>query len=985
MSFTELTGSPVWTAAGWTMLHLVWVGAAVGVLAALSRRLFRSAGPDVRHTAALVWLVVLAGSPAVIFLGVFEPASRNVQVMKSPLVGSDWAKGDVFATGESTIRGRSESGGHAEPRAVEAVRWRLESVVRYLPAVWMTGSLSALVMLTTGLIGVHRLRRSSRIIEHGDIACRLRVLADSLGIARRVSIAVCDRLAVPVLVGVVRPLILLPPAALCGWSIEQLEMVLLHELAHLRRLDNLINILQRVVESLLFFHPVVWWLSGWLRLERELCCDRLVVGRIGQPVAYAEMLVALTGSSHRGRSAVVAMADRHVLTRIRRLLNIEDRSMKLTMPEGLGLLGALIVGTSLVFGLQAAQPVPKGESEESIREALGKATQAVLAIPSGGLKYDLRVDTLANIAKAQMKLGDRTTAQATLKMAYESIERVDTKKNNDIEVLGTMVQVAKYQRELGDLAAARRTLDRMIEIVVSLESRPFVELIQVAGTKEPQRKKHEANESIRCELLLMIADEQLALGDRALALVTCQRALAAVQTQQGMLKPTYLAYVAIYLHKAGDIPGARAVIEQARRLASDLPEQPEKQGVLAHITRAMAETGDFDGALQLAGSLDERGRQSAIQRIVDSFTEQESGEGWLPAGGIKITIGASMLKLKDRDAARIALPKLVQAAVLIRDQLIRTRTLSTLAHLQAKAGDFVEAIRTAESIPTIKRTDFPGPSDGFYDAIKPSTLAIIAQLQFEAGEKTGASERLLQAMTLSHTIEAADQKLVSQIVIIRKQVECYEFEAARALLRDAISLARRQPEPLRSRGLAMLSRSQITTGDLTGAQETIRSIREYPGLEKVNALYGVAEWYEGKGDQAGAKSVYHEALRCIQTKMPTDAQRQMGTAKKLGAIAAGSFVDFEYELEPSLNEHHRQMASMFLLANLDDIEQATIAGRAMWPGMRTVALGNLAGNFARKGQVGQAMKLAESLETAEERLTAYDLVAIAIRDGRTKK
>ena len=79
--------------------------------------------------------------------------------------------------------------------------------------------------------------------------------------------------------GVIRPLILLPPAALCGWSVEQLEMVLLHELAHLRRWGNLINIVQRVVESLLFFHPVVWWLSGWLRLERELCCDRLVVGR----------------------------------------------------------------------------------------------------------------------------------------------------------------------------------------------------------------------------------------------------------------------------------------------------------------------------------------------------------------------------------------------------------------------------------------------------------------------------------------------------------------------------------------------------------------------------------------------------------------------------------------------------------------------------------------------------------------------------------
>ena len=77
MNLTVLTDSPVWTAAGWTMLHLVWVGAVIGLLAALSRRLLKSAGPEVRHAAALVWLLLLAGSPVVIFLRVFEPGSTE--------------------------------------------------------------------------------------------------------------------------------------------------------------------------------------------------------------------------------------------------------------------------------------------------------------------------------------------------------------------------------------------------------------------------------------------------------------------------------------------------------------------------------------------------------------------------------------------------------------------------------------------------------------------------------------------------------------------------------------------------------------------------------------------------------------------------------------------------------------------------------------------------------------------------------------------
>ena len=203
---------------------------------------------------------------------------------------------------QNPIRRRSPSFASATDQAVGvhiAICGSI-SLVAYLPWFWLCGSLLTLVMLATGMIGVEQLRRSSRLVESGDLPRRCRALADSLGMARRVSVGICDRVAMPVLIGIVRPLILLPPAALSGWSVEQLEMVLLHELAHLRRWDNLVNLLQRFVESLLFFHPVVWWLSGWVRLERELCCDRLVVERLGQPVAYAEMLVALSGSTSRG-------------------------------------------------------------------------------------------------------------------------------------------------------------------------------------------------------------------------------------------------------------------------------------------------------------------------------------------------------------------------------------------------------------------------------------------------------------------------------------------------------------------------------------------------------------------------------------------------------------------------------------------------------------------------------------------------------------
>ena len=108
--------------------------------------------------------------------------------------------------------------------------------------------------------------------------------------------AACDRVATPVLVGIMRPLILLPAVAMGGWVPEQIEMVLLHELAHVRRWDNLVNLLQRLIESLHFFHPAVWIVSGWIRQEREHCCDRIVVAHTGKAHVYAEMLLALASA-----------------------------------------------------------------------------------------------------------------------------------------------------------------------------------------------------------------------------------------------------------------------------------------------------------------------------------------------------------------------------------------------------------------------------------------------------------------------------------------------------------------------------------------------------------------------------------------------------------------------------------------------------------------------------------------------------------------
>ena len=95
------------------------------------------------------------------------------------------------------------------------------------------------------------------------------------------------------LIGWLRPVILFPASALTGLSAEQLEALLAHELAHIRRYDYLVNLLQTTVETLFFYHPAVWWVSAQVRQEREHCCDDLAVAACGDVLTYARALTAL--------------------------------------------------------------------------------------------------------------------------------------------------------------------------------------------------------------------------------------------------------------------------------------------------------------------------------------------------------------------------------------------------------------------------------------------------------------------------------------------------------------------------------------------------------------------------------------------------------------------------------------------------------------------------------------------------------------------
>jgi GWxTD domain-containing protein len=165
-----------------------------------------------------------------------------------------------------------------------------------------------------------------------------------------------------------RPVILMPIGLLAGLPAGQIEAILLHELAHIRRYDYLVNVLQRSVEALLFYHPVIWWMSRVIRAERENCCDDVVVAMRGDAHEYAVALAALEQNRWSGREPAVAATGGSLVKRIRRLLYPQGPNGALTP-----LFSAVILLVTAAVALTAWQAAPPQQRSGTAQEQTDRA------------------------------------------------------------------------------------------------------------------------------------------------------------------------------------------------------------------------------------------------------------------------------------------------------------------------------------------------------------------------------------------------------------------------------------------------------------------------------------------------------------------------------------------------------------------------------------------------------------------------------------
>jgi GWxTD domain-containing protein len=325
--------TPLAAAIGWALFHSLWQGAGMGLALAIGLAFIRSSRARyVAASLAMCGIVLVFGSTLIWLV----PAHSVLGIGRQS-IALRWID-DANAAG---VR--------------QAPMGRIADLLPWLAPFWMAGVALSYLRQLAGWMMARRLRRTGVCAAPEFWQARLQVLARRVRASRPVALVESSLAAVPVVIGHLRPVILAPVGLLGGMPIEQIEAILLHELAHIGRCDYLVNMIQTLLEGLLFYHPAVWWISRVIREEREHCCDDLAVQFSGYALEYAEALTAL--EQFRGEASRPAMAATggNLRKRIRRLL-IPAEGPASSLTPVLSAAGLMIAATVGLTAWQQASP-----------------------------------------------------------------------------------------------------------------------------------------------------------------------------------------------------------------------------------------------------------------------------------------------------------------------------------------------------------------------------------------------------------------------------------------------------------------------------------------------------------------------------------------------------------------------------------------------------------------------------------------------------
>ncbi|RFP22828.1 peptidase M56 [Duganella sp. BJB488] len=346
-------------AVGWALLHFIWQGLLIGWAVALAMFALRGARPQTRYAVACAGMLLCAALPLASILMQLSDAGAGAGTPRILRVLAGQGAGAADAAGQGAAAADQGAAAAVVPALFgEGTLSTFETVLRHqLPWVvglWLAGAALMSLRLALGLQWVAERTRAGAYTVNHYWQRRLSELARRFDIERHVRLGVADLLDSPITAGCWRPIVLVPAALVSGMPPDLLEALLAHELAHIKRHDYLVNLIQSAIEIVLFYHPSVWALSRRIRIEREQIADDLAVDMLGQPQRLAQALSELDRFQFDTTQLAHAAHGGNLMSRIKRLLrpDVEPVSWKMALP----LMGLFAAGA--VFYAHAAPPAP---------------------------------------------------------------------------------------------------------------------------------------------------------------------------------------------------------------------------------------------------------------------------------------------------------------------------------------------------------------------------------------------------------------------------------------------------------------------------------------------------------------------------------------------------------------------------------------------------------------------------------------------------
>ncbi len=431
---TDIINYNTSSALGWTLIHSIWQGFAILLVFGI---LYYVVKPSVtRYRLGIGALTLQFVAAIATFFTIYQPVST------SPVLPNNQALGNFFLNNPNLIFTPKKL------TALQQIEFFLQNNLEAFVMIWLVGTTLLLLRLLIGFTHVQNLRVQQVKPISAEIQALMNKLLAKTQMPATIKLLDSARAAVPMTIGWIKPVVLLPVGMASELTIKQLEAILAHELAHIKRYDYLVNIFQNFIEILFFFHPATWFISGKVRDERENCCDDFAVEICGDSLVLAKALTQVASYQQQPRLAMAFGAKRQTfMDRIKRIIGIND-----TKPMSYGNWAAVLAMILVVaLGITYAQKEIKEDSPTA------KDEKSVISKVSD-------IDKIAPISavdKAEMPAD--TSKLDKVEAEMEALGKEMEKYSKEMEVLSRQME-EKYSRQMEKESEAMQQVQRKFQV-----------------------------------------------------------------------------------------------------------------------------------------------------------------------------------------------------------------------------------------------------------------------------------------------------------------------------------------------------------------------------------------------------------------------------------------------------------------------------------------------------------------------------------------